>query len=630
MWSFSFVVPTLMILIIILAFYFTLPRLPINKNRYFVTMILIEVFTVIMNMISSYVDNNYRQYSVGLVNIVNMLYFLSYFARALIIYEFTAGVLGVTLGKSKVIKYILRIPFYFSMVLTLLSMFWNIIYYVDENGYHVGEMYILLYYCGFFYVLMSFLAVSRYHKRLSGRREKYSMILYNLIVLAGLIMRLLFPTYLLMDTFVLMAVIVVYLAFENPEYYLELKSSVFNSRALREYLEEHIVHMNDRCLGLVVHRYYEMRDIYGAAQTDAGMNMLGKYLVSIYPKGKIFYYRRGRFVILGNSDTEIKELSRTISERFKQPWKSSEAEIYFDAGFAIIELSDRVESTDVLLNTITRALAMAAMSDSEIPLDIKYDELLATEQEMKAKRSLEAAIDLGNVELFLQPMYDARLGKIAGAEALARIRDEKGNLLPPSSFIKIAEKNGRINEIGEQIFEKTCKFIKEHDPKKYGVEWINVNLSPVQFVRKDIAERYAYIAEKYGVDPGMIHLEITEEAMIDEYFLNRQIRVLAEKGFKFVLDDYGTGYSNLARLKKCPFINIKIDMSIVWDYCKEPDYILPTMVQAFKHMGFGITSEGVEDDNMAETMKNIGSDYLQGYLYSKPLPAEEFIKQYLN
>ena len=145
MWSFSFVVPTLMILIIILAFYFSLPRLPINKNRYFVTMMLIEAFTVIMDMVSSYVDNNYQQYSVGLVNIVNMLYFLSYFARALIIYEFTAGVLGVTLGKSKVIKYILRIPFYFSMVLTVLSMFWNIIYYVDENGYHAGEMYIFLY-----------------------------------------------------------------------------------------------------------------------------------------------------------------------------------------------------------------------------------------------------------------------------------------------------------------------------------------------------------------------------------------------------------------------------------------------------------------------------------------------------
>ena len=105
---------------------------------------------------------------------------------------------------------------------------------------------------------------------------------------------------------------------------------------------------------------------------------------------------------------------------------------------------------------------------------------------------------------------------------------------------------------------------------------------------------------------------------------------MTKKGFKFVLDDYGTGYSNLSRLKKCPFTTIKLDMSIVWDYCKEPDEILPNMIQAFKHMGFAITAEGIEDTNMENTMKNIGCDLLQGYYYSKPVPAAEFAKEYLK
>ena len=161
-----------------------------------------------------------------------------------------------------------------------------------------------------------------------------------------------------------------------------------------------------------------------------------------------------------------------------------------------------------------------------------------------------------------------------------------------------------------------------------GVEWINVNLSPVQFLRKDLADRYAAIIEKYGINPDKIHLEITEESMIDDNFLKKQIQAFGDKGFKFVLDDYGTGYSNLSRLKKCPFINIKLDMSIVWDYFNEPDDILPTMIQAFKQMGFGITSEGVEDDEMAKVMKKIGCDYLQGYFYSKPVPLDEFVKMY--
>ena len=136
------------------------------------------------------------------------------------------------------------------------------------------------------------------------------------------------------------------------------------------------------------------------------------------------------------------------------------------------------------------------------------------------------------------------------------------------------------------------------------------------------------IANEYGIDPGSVHLEMTEGSMVDDVFLQKRIRAMTEKGFKFVLDDYGTGYSNLSRLKSCPFINVKLDMSIVWDYCNEPDAILPNMIEAFKHMGFYITAEGIENADMAATMKDTGCDLLQGYHYSKPVPAAEFAAKY--
>ncbi len=628
MWSFTLVVPTLLILLIIMIFFFSLPRLPIIRNRVFVEMILAETLTIVTDIASSYADNHYYAVDLWLLNILNMLYFMAFFTRSVVMFRFTVGVLGVTVGASEMVKQILRIPYYFCMLTAFLSLFMRLIYYVDETGYHSAELYNLLYYCGYFYVFMSFFAVTRYMKRLSRRRERYSMFLYNLIILAGLVVRSLFPTYLLMDTFVLMAIIVVYLAFENPEYYLELKSSVFNSRALREYLEEHLGHLNHKCLGIVIHKYHDMRDIFGAAQTDAGLNMIGRYLVQVFPKGKIFYYRKGRFVILADRDTNYEDLINTLNERFKRSWKSKEADLFLDIGMAVIELSNRVESADVILNTISKALLTADVTDSDVPVDIREKELHQTEKEMMIKRSLESAIENNSIELFLQPLIDASNGKLVGAEALCRIRDQKGKIIPPASFITIAENSGRINELGEQVFEKTCKFIKETDLDSMGVEWINVNLSPVQFLRKDLADRYAAIIEKYGINPDKIHLEITEESMIDDNFLKKQIQAFGDKGFKFVLDDYGTGYSNLSRLKKCPFINIKLDMSIVWDYFNEPDDILPTMIQAFKQMGFGITSEGVEDDEMAKVMKKIGCDYLQGYFYSKPVPLDEFVKMY--
>ena len=113
--------------------------------------------------------------------------------------------------------------------------------------------------------------------------------------------------------------------------------------------------------------------------------------------------------------------------------------------------------------------------------------------------------------------------------------------------------------------------------------------------------------------------------MVDEHLWEKQINIITGKNFKFVLDDYGKGYSNMTRLKKCPFVNIKLDMSIVWDYCKQADEIIPEMVSSFRKMGFDVTAEGIENHEMADKMKSIGVNYLQGYYFSKPLPCDEFV-----
>ena len=138
---------------------------------------------------------------------------------------------------------------------------------------------------------------------------------------------------------------------------------------------------------------------------------------------------------------------------------------------------------------------------------------------------------------------------------------------------------------------------------------------------------FAY-TQKYEVDPGFIHLEITEEAMIDEALLLKRMDEITAKGFYFVLDDYGKGYSNISRVKKCSFINIKLDMSIVRDHCQKPDALLPAMVSTFRTLGFNITAEGIEDEEMVKKMTEIGVNYLQGFYFSRPIPIEEFVSRY--
>lgn len=633
MWDYSFEVPVLMILGIILVFFFSRPRLPIRRNRIFLLMIIVETLTVFFDVFATYADIRHTLFPVPLVKFLNGSYFIAFFVRSYIMYLFAACVLKDRLEKKPVLRQLIRLPMYFGIIMTLHSMFFGsagsnaFIYYVDESGYHAGGMYHLLYFCGFYYVFLAFVSQYLFRNSLGKRREKYSIFLYNVSLLAALIFRLALPKMLIMDTFIFMAILIVFLAFENPEFFLDIKGTTFNAYALGEHLEETIENLSGfHPIGVVIHNYRDMRDLYGYTQMEEGLVMISRFLKQLFPHGNVFYYRNGRFMILDRQETNHDKISRSIFERFESPWKSHHTELYLSVGVARFETIRSVYTSQTILSTLVRVLDEVGRSNAEVL--VKESDLEKTKEEQKIRKSIENALENNCLELFLQPITDSMTGKLSGAEALSRLRDEEGKIIPPGVFIPVAENSGRINELGEMIFEKTCSFISKNGLKELGMEWINVNLSPSQFVRTDLAERYYAIIEKYGIEPSCVHLEITEGSMIDENFLQKQMSAMNEKGFKFVLDDYGTGYSNLSRLKTCPFINVKLDMSIVWDYCGKPDGILPSMIQAFKQMGFYITAEGIEDERMADTMKDIGCDLLQGYYYSKPLPAGEFADRY--
>ena len=634
MWNYSFELPLVMILGIILAFVFSRPRLGLRRSRVFLNIIIIETLTILTDLSATLVDINYADYAIATVKVANVLYFIAFFSRSYILYLFAATVMKDTLEKDAALRILIRLPMHAGVVLTLISMFFgswqftHVIFYADGYGYHSGQLYNMIYVCGFYYVLLSFISLFLYRHRLGRRREKFSMLFYNTIILAALIFRLALPKFLVMDTFVFMAILVVFLAFENPEYYLDLKGITFNSLAFNEHLAENVSNLKELPIGVTVYNYHEMREVYGYMQMQAGLTMIGKYLKQSFPRSKVFYYRNGRFIVLTDIDIDVEEKAQEITERFRHPFKSAEAELYLSAGIALFHLAQAEYSAETIASTMINALDQVGKTGNVTTFE---EELLSrTEKEKYVKKCIENALENRSLELYLQPIIDSQTGKTVGAEALSRIRDLDGQIIPPGIFIPIAENSGRINELGELVFEKACEFMSEADTETLDIEWINVNLSPAQFVRTDLAERYSAIIDKYEIDRDKVHLEITEGCMVDDAFLQKQMSAMTESGFKFVLDDYGTGYSNLSRLKKCPFINIKLDMSIVWDYCKEPEEILPNMIQAFKYMGFNITAEGVENAEMADTMKNIGCDFLQGYHYSKPIPQDEFVEKYTS
>ncbi|MCR4743567.1 MAG: EAL domain-containing protein [Treponema sp.] len=628
MWNCSFEIPNLLITLTLLLYYFAHPRLPVKMNKAFLTILLVNIFTMVTDLIASVSLDYFSDGSIFYLKFINTLFFLLFNLRVFCFFLFTYNVLNFEKSNMLYINFFNILPFLFVQAIILLGITKGYIFTITPEGlYSKGPLYFLIYLSAFYYPILAILYILVSVKSVS-RRVFYSGLIVNCILILGYICRILFPGHLIMNMFCLICIIVIYLNFEDPAIYMEGKTGLFNKHALSKVIDELGKDDNPMILGFMIHNYPELREIYSTAQTDSGIRLIGNYLQKTFNKEMIFYLHDGRFVIVGKDYTKIDSICKEISERFQSGWNADEdVDMYLHITFVKVSPKDAVKNKEIILGTLSSVLADTSIYEKENIL-IEEDEINKLEDYKLIKREVENSVEKNNVELYLQPIINTENNNLIGAEALARIKDSKGNIISPADFIPIAEKNGRINVLGQQIFEKTCKFIHDNDLERLGISWINVNLSPLQFLRSDLNSRYTEILKKYNVSADKIHFEITEESMIDDSLLQKQIKSMKESGFQFVLDDYGRGYSNVSRLKRCPFINIKLYMELVWDYFKDQDKILPTIVQTFKEMNFTVTAEGIENNEMALALKNIGCDYLQGYCFSKPLSAREFVKIY--
>ncbi|MBQ9281347.1 MAG: EAL domain-containing protein [Treponema sp.] len=628
MWNYSFILPDFIILFTFWVYYFAHPRLPIKLNRRFLFILIVNIITVTSDVVSSLALENASYFSYCALRIFNTIFFFFFILRSLCFFLFTEDVLDLHSKRKSLLSLVKHFVFIFSELIALSNLFFDTIFSISATCiYTRGSFYNLIYICAFYYLALAFLQIL-FHRKKVDSPLFVALLSFNLVLSVGYIFRILFPQYLVMNFFALLSIIIIFITFENPIYFLSSKAKAFNKSALHVILKEYECKRNPLVLAFVIRNYNELREIYSPAQMDRGISLISLFLMKKYPRLLRFYLRDGRFVLVGQDNSKSDKIREEISMRFSHGWRAGfDVDLYLEPKF--VQFADGIDfSNSKKISSALFAAFKEAESLESVNILITDETLKGIEETTRIKRAVEYAVENNSVEMFLQPLMDSNDYRLVGAEALARIRDENGNLIPPGLFIPIAEKNGRINSMGEQMFEKACEFIHNHDIEKIGISWINVNLSPIQFLRPDLNKRFSQILGKYKVPAEKIHLEITEESMIDYALLQKQIQSMRSSGFQFVLDDYGSGYSNMSRLKKCPFINIKLDMGIVRDYFKDRDKILPSLVQAFKQMNFTVTAEGVENLEMVEIMKKIGCDFLQGFYFSKPLPAEEFAKVY--
>ncbi|MGN0368830.1 MAG: EAL domain-containing protein, partial [Wujia sp.] len=207
--------------------------------------------------------------------------------------------------------------------------------------------------------------------------------------------------------------------------------------------------------------------------------------------------------------------------------------------------------------------------------------------------------------------------------------DETLGWISPEEFIPISEKNGLIVEMGEDILEKVCRFIHDFNLASSTVEYIEVNISPIQLMQQDFSAKVKSILEKYGVRPEQINMEITETATMGSgEVINENIGELVDYGIKFSLDDYGSGNANIDYINRMPFSIIKLDKYIVWDAFenKKANITLQHTIGMLNELELNIIAEGVETEEMRDHLIDIGCHYMQGWFYSKAVSDTAFMQ----
>ena len=249
-----------------------------------------------------------------------------------------------------------------------------------------------------------------------------------------------------------------------------------------------------------------------------------------------------------------------------------------------------------------------------------------TAERLAMEAKLRHALERGELSLNYQPKLDIRTRQVTGVEALLRWNNPELGSVPPATFIPLAEETGLIVPIGAWVLREACKQAKRWQDSGLPGTRVAVNLSARQFREATLGQTVGRALAESGLDPRLLELEITESMVMQEpEKAAALLQDLKAMGLYLSIDDFGTGYSSLAYLKRFPIDSLKIDRSFIKDIPANSDDLAIT--QAVIAMAHGLrlrtVAEGVENEEQLEWLKRFGCDEVQGYLFSKPLPADE-------
>jgi diguanylate cyclase (GGDEF)-like protein len=423
--------------------------------------------------------------------------------------------------------------------------------------------------------------------------------------------------------------------------YYDTLTNLPNRRLLVDRMQDALKHAEQQdgqlaVLFVDIDRFKMVNDSLGHQAGDSLIQQVGQRLLAcVQGSDTVARIAGDEYVILLPQATEdtAGRMAEEMLEVLRRPFMVLEQELFITGSIGIALYPTDGRDAETLVKSADMAMYEAKARGKNNLKRYLPEMAERSNERMRIENDLHRALEHDEFELYYQPRVDARSGRILGCEALIRWNHEHLGLVPPDRFIPVAEETGLIVPIGEWVLREACRQNKAWQDAGHDLGRVSVNVSAKQF-ESGLTETIGRILDETGLDGRWLEIEITESVLIEnEGTIKDTLHRLKSRGIHLSIDDFGTGYSSLAFLMKFEVDTLKIDKSFIHDILAHPDnqMIASAVIQLAHNLGMKVVSEGVETQEEYDYLLSRGSDEVQGYRISKPLPArqyEQFIMNY--
>lgn len=377
-----------------------------------------------------------------------------------------------------------------------------------------------------------------------------------------------------------------------------------------------------------VDRFMRINNTFGYAVGDLLVRQVGARLRdSVGPSGIVTRMGRDDFALL-DAAAATREQARALAERvmqaFSSPFKIDGREFFLTLSIGVCCFPGDGEDVGRLLVNAENAMFLAKRAGRNNYQFYVQDMNSASAERLEMETGLRHAVRRGELTLHYQPSVALSSGRVTAVEALVRWLHPTRGMVPPDKFIPLADETGLIGEVGKWVLFEACRQAKAWHDDGIGGLRVSVNVSAVQFRQGGLTRMVSDALAQTGLPPSCLDLEITESVLMQEADATiATLNALKAMGVHVSVDDFGTGYSSLAYLKRFPIDTLKIDKSFMREVTADSHNaaIVRTVIALAKSLGLESIAEGVETREQVEFLRAEGCDRLQGYYFSKPLPA---------